>query len=803
MSARHAEQVIYHRPRESESTRQNLMPVRYSLGVQLLSMAAFTLAFVGWLNETWLFWFDNPIWLNRYTEYGIILGFGIWRIVAERNPYTRKRLMILVFMVTVFWWLIPWLTPFYEPYVGFLWGQPVFPSLHVPGTITFFLILATVFLFGRRIICGFNCPCVGIRETVGFPFRNRTLRSKWTWRLRHTKWFMFSYYVGIMVVTQFPPNSWTVSFVGVFYLIIALVYFGSFFIAPIVGNRFYCRYICPYGATFGLLNHAGFYGIKMDTDKCIDCQRCEQVCDMGIPVWEQGRESGRITALEDCMGCARCVVSCPTDALEIKDVRNVFKKSLVQNASYLLKQKRHVDSVSGELRNRSAVVRKHDWLEINKTPDLAMIKKQASRCLDCGLPGCINACPLHNRIPEWLEQVVAGNITRAAEIAHTTSNLPEVCGTLCPQERLCEGSCTKSREPGGAVTIGAIERYLVNNAFQQNWQPALEIKRLNIKNNKHIAIIGAGPAGLACADELNKKGFEVTVYDRNNKVGGLLDTGVPRFKLDKTILQHRYELLERQGIAFKLGTNVEEQLLQDLMHNSDAVFLAMGAQTSRDIELPGKELDNVKDAISYLADVNINNNGSAMIGKKIMVLGGGDSAMDCARSAIRQGAEKVTVAYRGTIDAMRASKKEKQAALEEGIEFLTEHVPVKILGNKNVSRIVFDINGNDLKSVDCDVVILAIGQFNKLASWMTHLGIQTNEQGAIVVDEDGKTSHEKIYAGGDNTNGPDLVVTAIASGRKAAAGIEKNLTSHFVLHKAYQGLFNQKQAPSIAAGSQS
>jgi glutamate synthase (NADPH/NADH) small chain len=710
--------------------------------------------------------------------------------------------MILVFMVTVFWWLIPWLYPFYEPYVGFLWGQPVFPSLHVPGTITFFLILATVFLFGRRIICGFNCPCVGIRETVGFPFRNRTLRSKWTWRLRHSKWFMFSYYVGIMVVTQFPPNSWTVSFVGSFYLIIALAYFGSFFIAPIVGNRFYCRYICPYGATFGLLNHAGFYGINMDTNKCIDCQRCQQVCDMGIPVWEQGRESGRITALEDCMGCARCVVSCPTDALEIKDVRNVFKKSLVQNASYLLKQKPYAVSVSEELKSRPAAERKRDWLEISTTPDLAMIKKQASRCLDCGLPGCINACPLHNRIPEWLEQVASGNITRAAEIAHTTSNLPEVCGTLCPQERLCEGSCTKSKEPGGAVTIGAIERYLVSTALQQNWQPALKIKHQTINNNKHISIIGAGPAGQACADELNKKGLEVTVYDRNNKIGGLLDTGVPPFKLDKTILQHRYELLQQQGITFKLGTNVDEQLLQDLMHNSDAVFLATGAQTSRDIELPGKELDNVKD-ISYLADVNINNSGSAMMGKKVMVLGGGDSAMDCARSAIRQGAEKVTVAYRGTIDAMRASKKEKQAALEEGIEFLTGHVPVKILGNNTVTRIMFVINGNDLKSNDCDVVILAIGQINKPASWMTQLGIKTNEQGAIVVDEDGKTSHEKIYAGGDNTNGPDLVVTAISAGRKAAAGIEKNLTSRFVLHKSYQTLFHQKQLHPLAARSPS
>jgi len=314
------------------------MPARYGLSVQLLSMAAFTLAFFGWLNESWLFWFDNPIWLNRYTEYAIIFLFGLWRIRAERNPYTRKRLIILVFMVTVFWWLIPWLAPMYEPYVGYLWAQPVFPSLHVPGTVTFFLILALVFLFGRRVICGFNCPCVGIRETVGFAFRDRTLRSDRTWKLRHSKWFFFLYYVGVMVATQFPPTAWTISFVGGFYLLVGLTYFGTFFVAPLVGNRFYCRYLCPYGATFGLLNHAGFYGLHMDRDKCIDCRRCEQVCDMGIPVWAQGREAGRVTALEDC--------------------------------------------------------------------------------LDCGVPGCANACPLHNRIPEWLEAVAAGEFERAAGVAH-------------------------------------------------------------------------------------------------------------------------------------------------------------------------------------------------------------------------------------------------------------------------------------------------------------------------------------------------------------------------------------------------
>jgi glutamate synthase (NADPH/NADH) small chain len=759
--------ILVHNPRDSSSARQDLMPGRYSVAVQLLSMAAFTLAFAGWLNETWLFWFENPIWLNRYTEYGIILGFGLWRILAEQNPYTRKRFIILVFVVTVFWWLIPWLHPVYEPYVGFLWAQPVFPSLHVPGTVTFFLVLGLVFLFGRRVVCGFGCPCVGIRETVGFPFRNKTPRSKWTWRLRHSKWFFFSYYVGIMVVTQFPPNSWTVSFVGGFYLIVAVTYFGTFFIAPLTGNRFYCRYLCPFGATFGLLNHAGFYGIDMDTDKCIDCQRCEQVCDMGIPVWNQGKQAGRVTALEDCMGCARCVVSCPVDALEIHDVRNLFNKSLVQNASHLLKRDPLPDPGRQLAGSRLSSERVGDWSETIKKPSLTMIQQQASRCLDCGLPGCSNACPLNNRIPEWLEQVAAGNMQQAAEIAHTTSNLPEICGTLCPQHRLCEGACTKAKEPGGAVTIGAIERYLANEALDNNWQPLNTAKR----NDKHVAVIGAGPAGLACADELNKAGCEVTIFDRNEKVGGLMATGVPPFKLDKSMLARRQEILEEQGVRFQSGKEIDEAGLHDLKNRCDAIFLGTGAQTSRDLQLPGQHLEGVTDALSFLQQVNRDNANHNMAGKHVLIIGGGDSAMDCARSVVRQGAGEVTVTYRREEQAMRATPGEKLAAFEEGVSFRMERAPVQVLGNVAVTGVRFNTPDGEEETIACDAVIFAVGQVNRPQRWMTRLGIETDQRGVIVVDEHGRTSNPKFYAGGDNTLGPDLVVTAVAAGRRAAEGI--------------------------------
>jgi glutamate synthase (NADPH/NADH) small chain len=797
MNTKTVEQAFYHSTRDASSSHQDLMPVRYSLAVQILSMAAFTLAFGGWLNETWLFWFENPIWLNRYTEYGIILGFGIWRIVAEKNAYTRKRLIILVFMVTVFWWLVPWLYPFYEPYVGFLWAQPVFPSLHVPGTITFFLILAAVFLFGRRIICGFNCPCVGIRETVGFAFRDRTLRSDWTWKLRHSKWFFFSYYVGVMVVTQYPPNSWTVSFVGGFYLIVAVTYFGSFFIAPIVGNRFYCRYLCPYGATFGLLNHAGFYGITMDTDKCIDCQRCEQVCDMGIPVWRQGKEAGRVTALEDCMGCARCVVSCPTDALEIRDVRNLFKKSMKQNASYLLKRQPLVDAGRKDASNRLPSERVVDWTEIAAKPSLLMIQQQASRCLDCGLPGCSNACPLQNRIPEWLEQVALGNIQQAAEIAQSTSNLPEICGTICPQYRLCEGSCTKAKEPGGAVTIGAIERYLVDEALNNNWQS----QKPSGSNGKQVAVIGAGPAGLACADELSKAGCEVTVFDKNEKIGGLMETGVPSFKLDKSLLARRQKILQQQGIKFQLGTDVDEAMLQELIKDNDAIFLGAGAQTSRDLRLPGQKLEGVTDALSYLRQVNSDKNKTSMEGKHVLVIGGGDSAMDCARSAIRQNAAEVTIIYRGNEQAMRATPKEKQAAWEEGVRLRLEYAPIAVLGKNHVTGVRFDKVVSGQESISCDTVIFAVGQVNAPQPWMTRLSLQTDRHGIIVVDEKGRTSNPKIYAGGDNTLGPDLVVTAVAAGRRAAEGILNSFRPAQRIIQRASDVFMPKQREAVPAFS--
>jgi len=249
--------------REASASHQDTMPSHYPLGARVLSMLAFSYVAFAFVNERFLHWFMNadgtaPLWMSHWTEYAVILAFGIWRIWAERNPYTRKRLAFLTGAVALFWWIIPDYLRLPEPYVGALPGQPIFPQLHTPGTLTFFAILLLVLLFGRRVICGWNCPCVGIRETVGFAFREKTLRSDRAWHWRYTKWFFFALYMVSFVLILFSGTAYVSPFYSGFLALVGVTYFGSFFIAPLTGNRFYCRYLCPYGSTFGLLNHIGY-----------------------------------------------------------------------------------------------------------------------------------------------------------------------------------------------------------------------------------------------------------------------------------------------------------------------------------------------------------------------------------------------------------------------------------------------------------------------------------------------------------------------------------------------------------------
>ena len=395
--------------------------------------------------------------------------------------------------------------------------------------------------------------------------------------------------------------------------------------------------------------------------------------------------------------------------------------------------------------------------------DLDAARAQAARCVDCGVPGCRNACPLANRIPDWLQAVARGDTAGAAAILAETSALPEVCGTLCPQHRLCEGACTRDGEgeglKNGAVTIGALERWL--GAAALDLPPPAQVA----PSGRSVAVIGAGPAGLACADRLVRAGVAVTVYDRNATAGGLLASGVPPFKLDKTLLARRIARLQEMGVRFELGVTVEAEHFGQLLDAHDAVFLGTGAQRSRPASLPGRDLPGVLDALDFLAAVNAGT-APSLLGKRVLVLGGGDSAMDCARSVRRLGAA-VAVATRGDF---RASPKEIEAAREEGVELLAQHVPQSLLGSEAVEGVRFDSPGTS-RDLPADRVILALGQVPAPPAWLAAHGVMLDESGRIVVDGQGRTTHPKLYAGGDNTRGPDLVVTAMADGRRAAEGM--------------------------------
>jgi glutamate synthase (NADPH/NADH) small chain len=438
---------------------------------------------------------------------------------------------------------------------------------------------------------------------------------------------------------------------------------------------------------------------------------------------------------------------------------------------------------------RPAEERLTDWRGDVLAFDVERARAQAARCIDCGVPGCRNACPAANRIPDWMQALARGDTAGAAAILDETSALPEVCGTLCPQHRLCEGGCTRSGEsPGlknGAVTIGALEHWLGGIALDTT--PSFATS-----SSKKVAVIGAGPSGLACADRLTRAGVAVTVYDRHPVAGGLLATGVPPFRLDKALLAKRCDRLAARGVRFELGTSVDGEHLKRLLAEYDAIFLGTGAQCSRPVDLPGKEL--ALDALQFLGAVNAGT-AARLDGKSVVVLGGGNSAMDCARSARRLGAAAVSVATRA---AFRASPREQSAAREEGITLLKDHQPVALIGNGVVSSVQFSVTGKPLK-LDADAVIFALGQVPAPPAWLAAFAVALDESGRIIVDAHGRTSHSKIYAGGDNVRGPELVVTAMADGRRAAEGMLRAFSLRGQVTQRMRGLM----PPSIAnAGAQ-
>ena len=445
--------------------------------------------------------------------------------------------------------------------------------------------------------------------------------------------------------------------------------------------------------------------------------------------------------------------------------------------------------------------RKIEFVEIYGEYNQVQASNQAHRCLDCGNPYCEWKCPVHNYIPDWLKLVNEGNILEAADLCHSTNSLPEVCGRVCPQDRLCEGACTLN-DGFGAVTIGSIEKYITEKAFEMGWKPDLSHRKWK---NKKVAIVGSGPAGIACADILTRSGIKCHVYDKNEEIGGLLTFGIPEFKLEKSVVRRRRKVLEEMGIDFHLGVEIGKDIpFQEIYDANDAVFLAMGTYTSLEGGFSGEKLPGVYKAIDYLISntkklLNMNTGKSEYIDfkdKNVVVLGGGDTAMDCNRTAIRQGAKSVTCLYRRDEKNMPGSRREVKNAKEEGVIFNFNIQPIDILGNKKVEGIKTvqtmlgeaDHNGRRIpipvpdseKIYDADVVIVAFGFRASPAEWFDDFDIKTKKDGLVVAEENQEfkfqTTNKKVFSGGDMVRGSDLVVTAIWEGREAGKSIIKYIS---------------------------
>ena len=440
--------------------------------------------------------------------------------------------------------------------------------------------------------------------------------------------------------------------------------------------------------------------------------------------------------------------------------------------------------------------RKINFVEIYGDYNQPEASNQSHRCLDCGNPYCEWKCPVHNYIPDWLKLVNEGNILEAADLCHQTNSLPEMCGRVCPQDRLCEGACTLN-DGFGAVSIGNIEKYITDKALEMGWKPDLSNRKWT---KKKVAIVGAGPAGIGCADILIRAGIKCDVYDKQSEIGGLLTFGIPEFKLEKSVVRRRRKILEEMGIKFHLNKEVGKDISFKKLHEGyDAVFLGMGTYTSLEGGFQGESLPQVHKAIDYLIG-NTNHllkvkqepiNYINLKGKNVVVLGGGDTAMDCNRTAIRQGANSVSCLYRRDEKNMPGSRREVVNAQEEGVKFEFNTQPIAIIGNDKVEgvktiqtklgapdqngrRVPVPIPGSE-KIYPADEVVIAFGFRASPADWFKDFNIKINNAGLVEAPEKQElkfqTSNPKIFSGGDMVRGSDLVVTAIWEGREAAKSI--------------------------------
>lgn len=446
---------------------------------------------------------------------------------------------------------------------------------------------------------------------------------------------------------------------------------------------------------------------------------------------------------------------------------------------------------------RPASIRDDDFDEIYAEFSGAKASEQASRCSQCGVPYCQNHCPLHNNIPDWLRLTASGRLREAYEIAQSTNTFPEICGRICPQDRLCEGNCVIESSGHGTVTIGSVEKYITDMAWENGWvQPNLPTS----ERGQSIGIIGSGPGGLAAADILRAAGLRVSVYERNDRAGGLLTYGIPGFKLEKDVVQRRISQLEQAGVEFVLNCNVGTDITFDAIRGMhDAVLIATGVYQARKLEAPGSGIEGIVPALDYLIASNKKSFGddipefdSGVLdaeGKRVVVIGGGDTAMDCVRTAIRQGAESVKCLYRRDRANMPGSQREVQNAEEEGVEFVWLTAPKAFVGEEEVTGVVVEkmrltapdgsgrqtpkiIEGSKY-SEPADLVIEALGFLPEdLPEQWDVDALETTSWGTIKAHyATHETSVTGVYACGDIQRGASLVVWAIRDGREAAAAI--------------------------------
>jgi len=442
--------------------------------------------------------------------------------------------------------------------------------------------------------------------------------------------------------------------------------------------------------------------------------------------------------------------------------------------------------------------RKEDFNEIYKDFIDEKASEQSSRCSQCGVPFCQVHCPLSNNIPDWLKLTAEGRLKEAYELSQSTNNMPEVCGRICPQDRLCEGNCVIEQSGHGTVTIGSVEKYITDNAWEQGWVNPIKIKN---EKNQSVGIIGAGPAGLAAAEQLRKLGYQITVYDRYDRAGGLLIYGIPNFKLEKFVVERRTKLLEEGKIKFIQNFEVgKDATLDQLREKHDALLIATGVYKAREIELPGNDLGNIFPAMEFLTASNKKGLGDKVElfddgtlnaeGKDIVVIGGGDTAMDCVRTSIRQNAKSVKCLYRRDKENMPGSAREVANAEEEGVEFVWLSGPKEFIGTNKVKSLNVDkiklgepddsgrrkpeIQKNSEFNIKADIVIKALG-FNpeNLPKLFGSEDLEVTKWGTLKTDFDTmETNLPGVFAAGDIIRGASLVVWAIKDGRDAAVSIK-------------------------------